>query len=240
MSKLTRPAAASTRSSHRQQQHGPGADQPVPHRSPRLPEPVRGGAQHRRAATGLRLVPGRRAGRAGRHLPSQVVHRGRHPPERRAVRDASADGLHGRLDRPDSWPRTFATRVSRRSSATATTGRNYIAVDDVAEFAVKILARRDRQRGRRSRRAVQRVAELPGVARRAPPEVVRQAPARAGRGDAAAAAIRPPFNEVAARLMTLGLYAATEAQPFPGWQASADRFGVAPRTVETYVDQMPR
>ena len=47
-----------------------------------------------------------------------------------------------------------------------------------------------------------------------------------------------PFNEVAARLMTLGLYAATQSVPFPGWKASADRFGVAPRTVETYVDQM--
>jgi hypothetical protein len=47
-----------------------------------------------------------------------------------------------------------------------------------------------------------------------------------------------PFNEVAARLMTLGLYAATESTPFPGWKPSADRFGVAPRTVETYLDQM--
>ncbi len=38
--------------------------------------------------------------------------------------------------------------------------------------------------------------------------------------------------------MTLGLYAATESAPFPGWKQSADRFGVAPRTVETYVEQM--
>jgi hypothetical protein len=48
-----------------------------------------------------------------------------------------------------------------------------------------------------------------------------------------------PFNEVAARLMTLGLYSATRAAPFPDWKASADRFGVAPRTVETYIEQMP-
>jgi predicted DNA-binding transcriptional regulator YafY len=47
-----------------------------------------------------------------------------------------------------------------------------------------------------------------------------------------------PFNEVAARLMTLGLYSATEARPFPEWKASADRFGVTPRTVERYIDQM--
>jgi hypothetical protein len=38
--------------------------------------------------------------------------------------------------------------------------------------------------------------------------------------------------------MTLGLYSATEAAAFPGWKAPADRFGVAPRTVETYVEQM--
>jgi hypothetical protein len=38
--------------------------------------------------------------------------------------------------------------------------------------------------------------------------------------------------------MTLGLYSATEAAAFPGWKASADRFGVSPRTVETYVERM--
>jgi hypothetical protein len=47
-----------------------------------------------------------------------------------------------------------------------------------------------------------------------------------------------PFNEVAARLMTLGLYSATEAQPFPEWKEAADRFGVTPRSVEAYVAQM--
>ena len=47
-----------------------------------------------------------------------------------------------------------------------------------------------------------------------------------------------PFNEVAARLMTLGFYAATKSAPFPDWKTSADRFGVAPKTAETYIDQM--
>jgi hypothetical protein len=47
-----------------------------------------------------------------------------------------------------------------------------------------------------------------------------------------------PFNELAARLITLGLYSATEAAAFPGWKVPADRFGVAPRTVETYVERM--
>jgi hypothetical protein len=49
-----------------------------------------------------------------------------------------------------------------------------------------------------------------------------------------------PFNEVAARLMTLGFYSATEAKPFPGWKAAADRFGVAPRTAEAYIDEMQK
>ena len=115
---------------------------------------------------------------------------------------------------------------------------NYIAVDDVAEFAVKIVAR---------------------------PEVVNEAVDAGGPSDvsqnhlatllerrfktsgkrrhvpAAAMRLHPivkPFNEVAARLMTLGLFSATEAPPFPGWKQSADRFGVTPQTVETYVERM--
>jgi len=116
---------------------------------------------------------------------------------------------------------------------------NYISVDDVAEFAVKILARPDVvneavDAGGPSNLSQNDVATLverrlqssgkrrhvPVVALRLLPPVVR------------------PFNELTARLMTLGLYRATEAVPFPGWKASADRFGVAPRTVETYLEQM--
>ena len=52
-------------------------------------------------------------------------------------------------------------------------------------------APRSRERGGRRRRAVEYVAERPGDAGRAPPEVVGQTPAHAGRGDALAAADRP-------------------------------------------------
>jgi uncharacterized protein YbjT (DUF2867 family) len=116
---------------------------------------------------------------------------------------------------------------------------NYIAVDDVAEFAVKILGRPDVvneavDAGGPSNVSQNHLATLverrlkssgkrrhmPVLAMRLLPPVVR------------------PFNEVAARLITLGLYSATEAQPFADWKVSADRFGVAPRTVEAYVDQM--
>jgi uncharacterized protein YbjT (DUF2867 family) len=115
---------------------------------------------------------------------------------------------------------------------------NYIAVDDVAEFAVKILAREVVnevvEAGGPSNVSLNHLATLvegrfkssgrrrhvPVIAMRLLPPIVR------------------PFNEVAARLMTLGLYAATESTAFTGWQAPADRFGIAPRTVETYVAQM--
>ena len=117
---------------------------------------------------------------------------------------------------------------------------NYIAVDDVATFAVNILARSDvvneaveaggpsnlsqndlatlieRRMGSSGKRR-----HIPVVALRLLPPVVR------------------PFNELAARLMSLGFYAATKSVPFPGWKASADRFGVAPKTAETYIEQMP-
>jgi uncharacterized protein YbjT (DUF2867 family) len=115
---------------------------------------------------------------------------------------------------------------------------NYIAIDDVAEFAVRILAddvvndvveaggpsnvsqnhlaslveRRLKSSGKRR--------HVPVAAMRLLPPIVR------------------PFNEVAARLMTLGWHSATQSQAFLEWQKTASRFGVAPRTVETYVDQM--
>jgi NADH dehydrogenase len=117
---------------------------------------------------------------------------------------------------------------------------NYIAVDDVAEFAVKILARADvvneavdaggpsNLTQNNLATLVERRLKSSGKRRHVPVTLMRVLPP-----------LVRPFNEVAARLMTLGLYAATEAMPFPGWKASADRFGVAPRTVETYVNQMP-
>ena len=116
---------------------------------------------------------------------------------------------------------------------------NYIAVDDVAEFAVKVLARPEIvnevvEAGGPSNVSLNDLATLverrlkssgkrthvPVFAMRVLPTIVR------------------PFNEVAARLMTLGYYAATESVPFADWKVTADRFGVAPRTVETYIDQM--
>jgi NADH dehydrogenase len=117
---------------------------------------------------------------------------------------------------------------------------NYIAVDDVVDFAVRILSRADIvneavEIGGPSNMSQNDVATLlerrlksPGKRRHVPVAALRLLPP-----------IIRPFNEVAARLVTLGLYAATHPAPFPEWKKSAERLGVAPRTVETYIDQMP-
>ena len=117
---------------------------------------------------------------------------------------------------------------------------NYIAVDDVADFAVRILARPEVvnegvDAGGPSNMSQNDVATLverrlkaSGKRRRIPVLAMKLLPP-----------IVRPFDELAARMMTLGLYSATEAKPFPNWKASADRFGLSPRSVETYVEQMP-
>ena len=116
---------------------------------------------------------------------------------------------------------------------------NYIAVDDVAEYAVKILSRPE---------IVNEVVEVGGPSNLSQNDLATlverrlNRPARRRHVPVFAMRLAPivrPFNELAARLMTLGLYSATSATPFPGWKASADRFGVAPRSVEAYLQSHP-
>jgi uncharacterized protein YbjT (DUF2867 family) len=116
---------------------------------------------------------------------------------------------------------------------------NYIAVDDVAEFAIKILERPEivnenvdaggpsdvtqndlatLLEKRLNIKAKRRHVPLPLL--RLLPPIVRR------------------FNELTARLMTLGLYSAAYAPPFPEWKAAADRFGVRPRTVEEHISRL--
>jgi uncharacterized protein YbjT (DUF2867 family) len=144
----------------------------------------------------------------------------------------------------DIWiDQILAKGIRKKGVATifgdGNTVANYIAVDDVAEFALKILEQR---------RVVNEVIEAGGPSNVSQNHLAtlleRRFKSSGKRRHVPVAAMRllppivRPFNEVAARLMTLGLYSATEAKPFPGWKASADRFGVAPRTVETYIDEM--
>jgi uncharacterized protein YbjT (DUF2867 family) len=118
---------------------------------------------------------------------------------------------------------------------------NYIAVEDVAEFAVRILGRDDVMNeavdlGGPSNISyndlttlIERRLHAPGKRRHIPVAAMKLLPP-----------LIRPFNEVAARMITLGLYAATLSRPFPDWKVSADRFGVAPRSVEQYVSAMAR
>lgn len=116
---------------------------------------------------------------------------------------------------------------------------NYIAVDDVAEFAVKVLARRD---------VVNEAVDAGGpsdISLNDLATLVERKLGSSGRRRHISVAVMKwlppivrPFNELTARLMTLGHYAATQSVPFPGWKANADRFGVTPRTIEAYVDAM--
>jgi uncharacterized protein YbjT (DUF2867 family) len=118
---------------------------------------------------------------------------------------------------------------------------NYISVEDVATFAAQILARPE---------VVNEAVDAGGPSNLSQNELVSLIERRLGvtakRRHIPVAALKflpplvKPFNEVTARLMTLGLHAATESVPFPGWKTNADRFGVAPKSVEAYLEQMPR
>lgn len=115
---------------------------------------------------------------------------------------------------------------------------NYIAVDDVAAFAVKIfeaqVANETIDVGGPSDVSQNDLATL----------IERHLNKRARRRHVPVAAMRllppliRPFNEVTARLMTLGFYSATMATPFPNWQAAANRFSISPRSVERHIDQL--
>jgi uncharacterized protein YbjT (DUF2867 family) len=115
---------------------------------------------------------------------------------------------------------------------------NYIAVDDVAEFAVKTLARpeivnENVDAGGPSNVTQNHLASLleerlkiKVKRRHMPVALMRVLPP-----------VLRPFNELTARLISLGLYSAAYAEPFHQWQASADRLGVRPRSVEEHVTQ---
>jgi uncharacterized protein YbjT (DUF2867 family) len=116
---------------------------------------------------------------------------------------------------------------------------NYIAVDDVAEFAVRVLARQD---------VSDEAVEVGGPSNVSQEHLVslleQHLRIKAKRRHVPVALMRllppvvRPFNELAARLMTLGLYSAAYAEPYYEWQTAADRFGVRPRTVEQHVEQL--
>jgi NADH dehydrogenase len=144
----------------------------------------------------------------------------------------------------DVWvDQVLAPGIRKKGAATVfgdgSNVSNYIAVDDVAEFAVRILARED---------VVNEAVEVGGPSNLSIDDLATLVERRLGasgkRRHIPVLAMKylpvlvRPFNELAARQMTLGLFAATEARPFPDWKKSADRFGVSPRTADAYVQAM--
>ncbi len=143
----------------------------------------------------------------------------------------------------DVWvDHVIADPIRKKGIATifgpGTAPANYIAVDDVAEFVVKILAREE---------VVNEVVEIGGPSTMSMNDLTTLVEKQLGRGGrrrhipVLAMTLLPPvvrmFDELAARMMTFGFIATLES-PFPGWKQAADRFDVRPRTLEEYIAQM--
>jgi NADH dehydrogenase len=118
---------------------------------------------------------------------------------------------------------------------------NFIAVEDVAEFSLRILLNEEVQNeaieiGGPSNMSLDGLLALferhMGVQarrRRIPLPVLWLG-----------GLLLRPFNEVAARLMRMGYFTATSDLHFPNWKLAADRFGVSPQSIETFVALQPR
>jgi uncharacterized protein YbjT (DUF2867 family) len=113
---------------------------------------------------------------------------------------------------------------------------NYIAVDDVAEYAVRVLERpeiRDEviDLGGPSTISAVAFAELIGrhLGR---PVKIKHIPL-------AALKLLPPlirpFNEFAARLMSMGYFSGSNDHRLDHWRVAAERFGMQPVTVEEWL-----
>ncbi len=120
------------------------------------------------------------------------------------------------------------------------TVHNYIALNDVAEYSVRILCG-DAQGseeiaigGSSGVSADQLVAlveqhmRTPLRRRRLPAPMLK-----------VGGFLLRPFNEVASRFMHMGLHQATHADPFPEWRVAAERFGVTPTSIETFIGALP-
>jgi nucleoside-diphosphate-sugar epimerase len=115
---------------------------------------------------------------------------------------------------------------------------NFIAIEDVAEFAVRILARED---------IVDETIEIGGPSNISFDALVSLLETHAGmhvqRRRIPRAAlwlgglVLRPFHERAARLMRLGYFVATRDGRLLDWRVAADRFGMSPISVETFAER---
>lgn len=113
---------------------------------------------------------------------------------------------------------------------------NFIAIDDVADFAVRILQDESIRNeiievGGPSNMSfadvatcVERELKITAKRRLIPVPVLRLG-----------AIVLRPFSEVKARMMAMAHFTATRDGSFDDWHASAERFGVSPVTVQTFL-----
>ena len=140
----------------------------------------------------------------------------------------------------DLWVPMIGDAIAAKKIATlfgdGTSVCNYIAVNDVAEIAVRILQRDDIRNetieiGGPSTVSLNDLATMIetslGVTagrRRIPVPVLRWG-----------STLLRPFHEVASRMMSLGYFTATNNGRFDDWQRSMQRFDVSPKTLEEFV-----
>ena len=157
------------------------------------------------------------------------------------VRDA---GVPWVLIRPsaftDVWTGVLFGNPDRPGAVATVFGRgdrvvNYISIDDVALFVLAILGNPAVKNevidiGGPSEMnfiefsaAIQRAMGVPEKRRHVPAPVL-----------AVARQLARPFNELAARLASLGYFTTLSDRRFPEWRAAATRFGVEPLTVEQF------
>ena len=115
---------------------------------------------------------------------------------------------------------------------------NFIATDDVAQFAVRILEDRALQNT---------VIEVGGPSTCSFAEVTTMIERRLGiaakRRYLPVTALRigsivlKPFSEMGARLMAMGYFTAQQTHAFTNWQPAARTFGVNPVTIEQFIEQ---
>lgn len=113
---------------------------------------------------------------------------------------------------------------------------NYIAVDDVAEYCRRVLERPEVRNevidlGGPSDLSGLELATAIGKARGITPKI-KHVPLAVLRF---APALIRPFSEFVARILAMGHWSATTNNAMPHWKAAADRFGMAPRSVEAWL-----
>lgn len=143
--------------------------------------------------------------------------------------------LFGNPDHPQK-PGPVAT-VFGRGNLTC----NFISIEDVTSFVLAVLRDQSVKNevidiGGPSEvtlvqftQPIQRAMGVPEKRRHVPAPVLN-----------AARYLARPFNEVAARMASMGYWMTITERPFPDWRQSASRFGVEPITVEQFAQRFRR